>query len=182
MAKDVKELSPTQSIKYVKSLLKTGTKQLKPKDFLPGSLLMYYYNAADKSQTYDRTPLVMVLRRNKTHTLGINVHWAPVPMRVILVKKIISLNKKNIREGKLMEFDYKTLKPFLKRIGFSPVIRLYINNRISKKGVVVPQDQFMNIARTKTESFTNGKISAEELYKKAIKGNKKYRTTRKRRQ
>ena len=38
------------------------------------------------------------------------------------------------------------------------------------------------ISTTKTESFTNGKISAEELYKKAIKGNKKYRTTRKRRQ
>ncbi len=183
MAKDeVKELSPSQSMKYVKGLLKDSTRTLKNNDFKPGSILMYFYDAKDKEQTYDRTPLTFVLRRNKTHTLSLNLHWAPMPMRVILVKKIISLNRKNIKEGKPLEFDYKTLKPFLKRIGFAPVIRLYINKRISKKGVVVPADQFMNIARTKTETFTKGKHSAEELYKRAIKKSKSYRKTRKRRE
>lgn len=183
MAKnEVKEMSPTQSVKYVKDLLKTKQKKLTPKDFEPGNILMYFYDAKDKTQTYDRTPLTFVLRRNKTHTMSLNLHWAPMPLRVVLVKKIISVNKKNIKAGKRMEFDYKALRPFLKKIGFAPVVRLYINKRISKKGVVVPQDQFMNIARTKTETFTQGKVSAEKLYRKAIEGNKKYRSTRKRRE
>lgn len=175
------EMSPTQSIKYVQGLLK-NKKNFKNTDFIPGKILMYMYNAKDKEMTYDRTPLVLVLKRNNSHSLCVNLHWAPMPLRVVLVKKIISLNKRNIKENRPLQFDYGQLKPFLKRIGFAPVIRLYINKRISSSGVVVPPDQFMNIARTKTETFTKGKYSAEELYLKALKGNKKYRATRKRRE
>lgn len=181
-AKAVKELTPTQSIKLVKELLKGNRKTLKTSDFHPGTILMYNYNAKDKKETYDRTPLVLVLWRNKSHTMAINLHWAPMPLRIILVKKIMKVNRKNIIAGKKLEFDYKALKPFLKRAGFAPIIRLYINSRISNSGVVIPNDQFMNVARTKSESFTQGRESAESLYKKALSRNKKYRSTRKRRE
>ena len=180
MAK-TKELTPSQSINMFKEFYKKGKKSLKQKDFRPGTLIAYMYNAKDKEMTYDRTPLVLVLKRSRGYTLCINFHWAPVPLRVILVKKIISLNKRNIKLNKELEFDYKTLKPFLKRIGFSPVIRLYINNRISSSGIIIPSDQLMNAARMKTETFTKGKYTAEQLYLMALKQNKKYRSTRKRR-
>lgn len=175
-------MSPSQSMKYVQDLLKTKRQLLKNNDFIPGKIMIYNYAAKDITQTYDRTPLVLVLRRNNTHTLCINIHWCPQPLRIVLVKKIISVNRKNIKDNKPLQFDYQQLKPFLKRIGFAPIIRLYINKRISSSGVIVPSDQLMNIARTKTETFTQGKYSAEELYYKALKANKKYRATRKRRE
>lgn len=179
---EARGLSASESIKFVKDMLKTKSKKLTLKDFEPGSLLMYRYNAKDKSETYDVTPLVMVLKYSRRYVLGVNFHWAPTPLRIILVKKILQMNTKNIKAGKKLEFDYKQLKPFLKKIGFAPVIRLYIKNRISETGVIIPPEHLMNAARTKSETFTNGKISAEELYKRAIAGNKKYRRTRKRRE
>lgn len=179
---EAKGLSPAESIKFVKNMLKTKSKKLTLKDFEPGSLLMYRYNAKNKEETFDVTPLVMVLKRSRRYVLGINFHWAPLPLRIVLVKKILQLNRRNIKEGKQLEFDYRTLKPFLKKIGFAPVIRLYIKNRISETGVLIPPEHLMDAARTKSETFTNGRISAEELYKRAIKGNIKYRKTRKRRE
>jgi hypothetical protein len=182
--KNEKELSPAASINVVKKLLKQERKQLKVADFQPGAILMYRYDAKDKTQTYDKTPLVFVLRRNRKHTLCINFHWAPTPLRVVLVKKILYApgNRKRMRKGEPLVFDYGQLKPFLKRIGFAPIIRKYINRRISRTGVVVPQDQLMNVARTKSETFTEGKVSAEKLYRLALKRNKQYRKTRKRRE
>lgn len=179
---EAKGLSASESIKFVKNMLKTKSRKLTLKDFEPGSLLMYRYNAKDKSQSFDATPLVLVLKRSRGYLLGVNFHWAPIPLRVILVKKILQMNTKNIKAGKKLEFDYKTLKPFLKKIGFAPVIRLYIKNRISETGVIIPPEHLMNAARTKSETFTNGKISAEELYKRAILKNRQYRSTRKRRE
>ena len=179
---ELKGLSAKDSIAFVKDMIKTKSKKLTLKDFESGSLLMYRYNARDRENTFDATPLVMVLKTSRRYVLGINFHWAPTPLRIVLVKKILQMNTKNIKAGKKLEFDYKTLKPFLKKIGFAPVIRLYLKNRISETGVVIPPEHLMNAARTKSETFTSGRISAEQLYKRAIAGNKKYRSTRKRRE
>jgi hypothetical protein len=181
--KQLPELSASQSIKKMKELFK-GKKKLVLKDFTPGRMLTFFYNAKDKTQTFDKTPLVFVLRRNKTHTLGINMHWSPYPLRQTLIKKILTSgkNRSNIKKGLPIVFSYKDLKPFLKRIGFAPIIRLYINNRISSSGVVIPDDEMMTATRIKSETFTQGRVSAEKLYKKAIQGNKKYRKNRKRRE
>jgi hypothetical protein len=65
----------------------------------------------------------MVLKSNKSHMLGLNFHWLPMPLRVLLIKKIIRLNKQNIKNKVPLEFSYRTLKPFLKKLGYAPCIR-----------------------------------------------------------
>jgi len=175
-------LTIKQSMELMKKLLKTNKKKLTNKDFQPGKILTFSYDAKDKTQTYDQTPLVFVLLRGKSHTMGINLHWAPIPLRIILVKKILEVNRQNIKLGKPLEFSYSQLKPFLKKVGFAPIIRLYINKRISSMGVVIPDDQIMNAAKMKSETFTKGKVDAETLYKRALRKNKEYRQNRTRRQ
>lgn len=179
---EARGLSASESIKFVKDMLKTKSKKLTLKDFESGSLLMYRYNARDRENTFDATPLVMVLKTSRRYVLGLNFHWLVLPLRIVLVKKILQMNAKNIKSGKKLEFNYKDLKPMLKKLGYSPCIRLYLKNRISETGVIIPPEHLMNAARTKSETFTNGRISAEELYKRAIQGSKKYRQTRKRRE
>lgn len=172
MLKQIKELTPTQSIKMVKSLLK-NKESLSRKNFQPGRLLMYHYDAKDKDQTYDRTPLVLILRTGKIHTLGLNFHWLPVSMRVSLIKHILKVNKHNIAKGSELQFTYTDFKPMLRKYGYAPCIRLYINNRISPKGTVIPPENLVEVARLKSETFTRGKYSAEQLYKKATSQAKK---------
>lgn len=166
LTKKVKEFTSSISNKKVKELLKSK-KQLSQKDFTPGNLLFIAYNAKDKTQIFDRTPLVLVLRRGSKYTLGLNFHWLPVQLRVKLIKIIFSMNSKNIKNNKPLQFNYADLKPHMGRLGFAPVVRLYINNRISNLGVVIPPENLISAARLKAESFTNGKHSSEQLYKKA---------------
>lgn len=166
------ELSPTQSMILVKNLVKNKT-TFKENNFKAGKILMYFYLAKDQEEVFDRTPLVFVLKRNKTHTLGLNFHWLPVQMRLNLIKVIFLMNKKNIQQNKELEVSYKDLKPYLMKNRYKPCIRLYINSRISSSGVVVPEDKLIEIAKTKSETFTGGKHSAEKLYSYAVKKSKK---------
>lgn len=172
LTKKIKELTPSQSYKKAKELIKER-KNLTKKDMIPGNLIFAFYNAKDKEQTYDRTPLILTLRRNGTHTLGLNFHWIPLNMRVNLIKHIIRLNEKNIKNNKPLQFSYEQLKPMLKTLGYAPCIRLYINKRIGSSGVVIPPERLMEVARLKTETFTKGKYTAEQLYAKARKAGKK---------
>ena len=181
MAKKIQELSPSQSLKKVKELLKERKKMTK-KDVRPGNLLFTFYNAKDKEQTYDRTPLVLILKRNSSHTLGLNFHWIPLSMRLNLIKTIIRMNEQNIKRNRPLEFSYNQLKPMLKSLGYAPCIRLYINKRISGTGVVIPPERLFEVARLKTETFTQGRYSASQLFQMAKKrGKAKFQAKRKRR-
>ena len=170
--KKIKELTPQQSIKKVKDLLKERKKMTK-KDLIPGNIVFTFYDAKDKTATYDRTPLALILKRNSSHTLVLNWHWIPLRMRLNLIKYVISINEKNIKNNKPLEFSYEKLKPMLKSLGYAPCIRLYINKRISSTGVVIPPDRLAEVARLKTETFTKGKYSAEQLYAMARKAGKR---------
>lgn len=92
--KMVKELTPTQSYKKVKELLKEK-KKITKKDFFPGNLIFTFYNAKYKEFTYDKTPLILILRRNNSHTLGLNFHWLPLKYRLNLIRIIMKMNKEN---------------------------------------------------------------------------------------
>lgn len=172
LTKKIKELSPSESLAKVKDLLKERKKMSK-KDMIPGNLIFTLYDAKDKIQTYDRTPLILVLRRNGTHTLGLNFHWIPLSMRLTLVKIIIKANTENIKAGKPMQFSYKELRPLMKKLGYAPCIRLYINKRLSTTGVVIPPDRLLEVSRLKTETFTKGKYTAAQMFAMARSSKRK---------
>lgn len=175
-----KELTPAQSLKKVKSLVKGQVKVTK-KDWIPGNIIFTVYNAKYINKVFDRTPLVLILRRNSTHTLGLNFHWLPFNMRVGLVKHILKLNKKNIAKGKPLDFSYQQLKPMLKNYGYAPVIRLYINKNFQTKGTVIPPDRLAEVAALRTETFfvVGKKFTAEQLYSMAQKAGKRRNKKRK---
>lgn len=178
MKKKNKELSPAQSYKSVQKLIKEK-KKLKGSHFVPGNLIFTYYDAKYKDLTYDRTPLVLVLRRNSSHTLGLNFHWILPSMRMDLVFHIMKINRKNIKKGQPLQFSYKQLRPMLKGLGYAPCIRLYINARFAKQGVVIPPERLMEISMMKTETFTQGRYSAAQLFKRAKQQGKARRKAKK---
>lgn len=167
----IKELTPVQSYAAVKDLLKER-KSMTTSDLVPGNLVFTFYDAKYKEFTYDRTPLALILKRSSKYTLVLNFHWLPLKMRINLIKHIILMNKKNVKKNLPLTFSYSDLKPMLKSLGYAPCIRLYINNRIGRTGVIIPPDRLIEVARLRTETFTNGKYSAEYLYSKARKSKK----------
>ena len=169
-----KEFTTSQSINIVKEMLKDKTLKRSKNKLEIGDLFFGVYDAKNKNEVYNKRPFIMLLKQNNSHMLGISFSWAPLPLRIILIKKILQVNVKNIKNSKPLEFDYSQLKPMLKKLGFAPIIRLYIKKRMSSSVVIVKPENLMHAARLNTAVFTNG-VSADILYKKAISANKSYR-------
>lgn len=150
------------ALKMFKELTKKHVRTLKTEDFKTGNMVTYAYNAKDKEKVYDKTPLTMVLWRTSSYTLGLNFHWIPRPLRYIVVEFILKNNVANIKAGADLKVSYKMLKPLLIKLKLVSVIRLYINARISKKGIRIPPELFRKAADLPSESFIG--MSAERAY------------------
>jgi hypothetical protein len=162
-----KELSLKDSNKKIQALLKEKKTLVAKKHFQPGQLIFSSYNAKDKTKTYDKTPLALILKRGRKYTLVLNFHWIPLSMRLNLIRTIMLMNKRNIAEGKPLDFNYGDLKPMLKSLGYAPCIRKYINARMGRIGLSLPPERLGEVARLKGESFTNGRYSSSQLFRMA---------------
>lgn len=167
MAKQKMTQEEKDAYNMMKKLIDKPVK-LKKSDFYPGALIMYAYSAQDKSQAYDERPLCLVLGRAGKHTLGLNFHWMPKKLREKVMDGIMKQNKSNIKKGKRLTVNYQTVKALVKGLG--PVVRLYINKRISPKGVVVPSYQYYKVINLKSEHFIG--ISSKAAWAAAIAGQK----------
>ena len=167
--------------KLVKTMLSTSLQNFKSDNFNKHNMIFMRYDAKDKTKVYDKTPLILVLRRSKGYVLGANLHYLPAPLRLILIKLILKMNKNNIKRGYPLTITYHMLKPIIAKMGMAPVIRLYIFNRISRRGLVVPPEYWLSIAKLRAESFTQG-YSSEKLYKMAVNDFRKAKESRTRKQ
>ena len=157
----MKQYTKQQTVAEIKKLLQRK-QRLTNIEFQTGVVIFTHYNAKDKSKVYDKTPFFMVLKTSRTYTLGLNFHWIPMSMRIWLIRYIVRINKERLRNGYRIKFTYKQIKPLLKKMGFAPCIRLYINKRISKYGVVIPPERLIEIAPISAETFTG--VPEEKLY------------------
>lgn len=164
----VRQLSKTASRKKVRELI-AQKKALASTDLRPGNILFTAYNAKDKSLPFDRTPLFLILRSSKSYVLGLNFHWIPYTMRVWLVQYIIRQNKQNIRHERKLDFSYRKLKGLLKKLKYSPCIRLYIVQRLGPKGTVIDPKDLKDVCTLDTSTFTG--VDASTIYKWIV-GNK----------
>lgn len=143
-------------------MLLSARKRLDRDDLMVGNLVWTSYSAKNKSLPWDKKPMFLVLSRSRGYTLGLNFHWLSVPMRVKLLQLILNINKAK-RKDEVFSIRYKELKPILKRLGYYPCIRLYINRRLGRTCVNIPHDQFPACAVLDTAVFTG--VKPEKIYK-----------------
>lgn len=151
---------------------------LKASDVGPGNLVYFQYKAKgaedDPEFVYDKTPFSFFIQSHQStisssKVLGINLHWLPKPLRKTIMNAIIKIGRNDIKRGKIPIIQYSTLKPILKNTGAMYAVRLYIKNRISSKGIVVPPDLFIKTAEhVPPEQITHG-YSAEQIFSMALK-------------
>ena len=143
--------------------------KLNSSHFKIGKMVMYQYNPKYPDKPYDKSPLIIVLGRSRKYTLGLNFHWVPPVARAKLMKFILGKNKKNIEKGIPLEISYDMIKGIIK--GMGPCIRLYLNNRISRRGISVEQENFKKIIHLRAENFIG--ISSKKAWALANKDHRK---------
>lgn len=156
------------SSKIIKQLFSNKSLRKSRDSLKNGSLFIGSYKAKNQSDTYDKRPFVLILRQNKSHILGLNFHYLPVKHRVSLIKVILKLNESNIKNKKPLHFSYEQIKPFLKKFGYVPCIRLYIRKRMSSEVVKINSEELLPMSKLNTSLFTNG-VKPEQIYKMKLK-------------
>lgn len=158
------------ALKMFRTLVKKNVKNLKASDFRIGNMVSFTYVAKDKDKVWDKTPLVFVLWRTNTYTLGLNFHWVPKKVRYILLDFILKKNKRNIQNGKPLQIDYREIRPLIEKLKLKAVVRLYINRRMSRKGIVIPQEHMRKAVELPAENFIG--MTAEQAYTLMVKKSK----------
>lgn len=101
-----------------------------------GSFISFAYKnpvGKDKKSLrfYDEFPVDVILSIRGNSLLALNFHYIPPPMRFIVIKFILQLNKQRIKAGKRLLLEYQMIKEFIKRNGLELMIHRYRVNRIT---------------------------------------------------
>ncbi len=129
-----------------------------PNNFKPGTLLNFQYQAKDVTQVFDKAPLCIMLgppknpKLAKTHTFGLNLHWADLKQRVALAHLFLKAREDN--SGAL---TYEMTKAILHKYKKSPMLRMYIIANISTKVYEIDEEMFITAAALPSERWAGGK-------------------------
>lgn len=157
----VKPYSTKDSLKTLKGLVMDYKKKAssgKPdwRNITAGKCIFFKYDAKDKKHTFDKYPLVLVLRTSRSYMLGLNFHWCEAHAKIRLIEKILLMNidsKYRIRNP--LKFTYADLKPYLKKKGYRLCLRLYIKKNIKSNAVIIESTKLLDVARMRLTKFVD---------------------------
>jgi hypothetical protein len=158
--KNLKKEKKDTNKKFAKQFAKTYGTSKKKDSFAPGNLITFKYNALHKENKYDKHPLVVSLgyskKFGKKYFLGLNLHWFPKSRRVMIASLIVEMLKD--RNGKL---TYEDVKPLMQMFKDTPMLRMYIVKRVSKKILQMPPETYKRAAAISYEEWAGGREGKE---------------------
>jgi len=171
-----------QSVLWFKDLLKKTAKASAADSYTkgerkiikPGSMLAFKYpnpkTPLAQLRFFDANPLIIIFNIKGKYIYGLNLHWTARPMREILIKMIVKLNKANILNNKAFELNWPMIKEFLVRNGLESLItKTYITGRM--QGVqFIPASQWKYASVLPTEKFVMDGQYSEDDIQKMIRG------------
>jgi len=112
---------------------------LKEIDFYPGSFLILKYNTKK---------LILVLVRNKENTLILEFEKINIKIKEKIINIILKENKINIQRNKKIILTEKLAKLLIK--SFKTNIKVYKNNKINKRGINIPNNEYFKVIKIKS--------------------------------
>lgn len=103
---------------------------------IPGNLYFYFYDPKLKDDIkklpyYDKFPLVVVLKRDRTGFLGLNLHYLPPRMRGIFLGQLYDYRSNSkLNESTRLSLTYDMLKSVAELKMFKPCIKKYLYNHV----------------------------------------------------
>lgn len=140
----------------------------------PGSMIAFSYpnpkTTLSVLRFFDSSPLVIIFNIKGKYIYGLNLHWTARPMREIIIKMVVKLNKASINSNSSFELNWQMIKEFLVRNGLDSLItKTYISGRI--RGLqYVPYSQWKYAAALPTEKFIMDGQYSEDDIQKMIRG------------
>lgn len=135
-----------------------------------GDMLMFVYDAKHKATLpyYDKFPLVFMFNDAKGGWRGLNMHYLPPALRVILFTELLKLrNEKRYRKSTRLKMTWDLLNSFAGHPYVQPCVKHYLASHVRSKFVVVDPQVWEIVLSLPLERFTvdNAKVWADSQKK-----------------
>lgn len=130
-----------------------------------GKMYFFYYDPKLKVQLpyYDKFPLVLPIEMYSDGFLGINFHYLPINLRVVLLDKLYDLtNNDKFDNSTRIQASYQILASASRYKEFRPCLKRYLAPHISSKIVEIEPAEWETAIFLNVQNFA--KASAQEVW------------------
>jgi len=144
-----------------------------------GKMYMYFYDPKTKKDLpyYDKFPLVFILEIYDDGFLGLNLHYLPPDLRLILFEKLITLmSSKQYNDQTRLRVSYKIIKNIARFKFAQPCIKRYLTTHIRSKIKNVPAEDWEIALFLPVETFRKQikEVVWNDSRKKVRQGKQRY--------
>lgn len=100
---------------------------------VPGEMYMFMYDPKLKETLpyYDMFPLVFPFSKTKDGFIGLNMHYLPYKMRIVLLDRLMEFKtSKNLTEDTRLKYSWATIAGASKFQMAQPCVHRYLNNQL----------------------------------------------------
>jgi len=113
-------------------VLQGNTEQLTTR-VMPGFMYMFAYDPKGKADLpyYDRFPLVLPFNKTADGFIGLNLHYLPYPLRIILLDQLLVFkNNSKLDETTRIKYSWGLIGGVSKYAAAKPCVKQYLNGHV----------------------------------------------------
>jgi hypothetical protein len=130
------------------------------RDYLvPGQMYLYFYHpkGMDTLPYYDIFPLCLPFSRDSETFTGLNFHYLPVKMRMVLLKNLLSFaTSKTLDEKTRLRLQWDFISGISRFRGVDAAVKKYRYDHVQSQFLFIPSDQWFNALLLPVERFRVG--------------------------
>ena len=137
---------------------------------VPGSLYMFLYDPKMKDELpyYDMFPLVFPFKRVAGGFMGLNMHYIPYQMRVVLLQRLMDFaTDKSLTENTRLKLSWRLIAGVSKFKWAEPCVKHYLNDHVRSTfrkidapdwttAMLLPVEQFVGANKNKVWKDSTG--------------------------
>lgn len=130
-----------------------------------GGMYFFTYNAKTQEdlEYWDRVPLVIPFREDRTHFWGINFHYAPPVYRAVIMDSIYTILENPVYTDLQKEqLTYKMLQSMSSASFIQPLIKCYLKSHVTSQFIRIEPDSWNVALFLPTQQFQ--KQSVRKVY------------------
>ena len=141
-------------------------------NIMPGNMYMFYYDAKTKDTLpyWDRFPLLLPFKKTATGFMGLNLHYLPYQMRVVLLDRLtVFRNNSKMDETTKLRYSWELINGVSKYKAAEPCIKQYLNGHVRSPFKKVNASDWATAMMLPVESFVgSSKVNVWQDSKRTI--------------
>lgn len=126
---------------------------------IPGQMVMYFYHPKhiDTLPYYDTFPLVIPFSETAETFTGLNFHYLPPKVRVVLLKNLLDFaTNDKLDEKTKLRMSWNYIGGVSKYRGVNSAVKMYRYDHVQSQFLFVPAPQWFNAVMLPFERFNTG--------------------------